>query len=434
MKTNVAVSPTHVTHEGAPAKRITPTQELRRTIMACLLWEDQFYESGASIADRIAQLSVTVPWGDVQQIAVEARTVAGVRHAPLWLLVSALARPASDRAGWATTFAQVCKRPDDVTEAVALYWKGGRRPLAAQLKKGIALALRSFNAYGLAKYNRDGAIKLRDVLFLSHAAPKDTEQAEVWKALVAGTLAAPDTWEVALSSGADKKATWERLLSEGKLGALALVRNLRNMVRDGVDRTLVSNALATMKTELVWPYQFIAAERHAPEFSSEIEEAMLRSLSSAPKLAGRTMLLVDTSGSMGAPLATRSDMLRHDAACGLAILLREVCQSICIMAFDTHGRVIPARRGFGLRDALGRPNGGTDIAGAKAWADAQGYDRLIIITDEQSRTPLSAPKGRGYLLNVASFKNGIGYGPWTHIDGWSDNTIRYIVAGEARSE
>ncbi|MFO7863430.1 MAG: TROVE domain-containing protein, partial [Salinivirgaceae bacterium] len=105
-----------------------------------------------------------------------------------------------------------------------MYWKDGRQPLSAQVKKGLAAAFQKFNAYQLAKYNRDGEVKLRDVLFLCHANPTSQEQELVWKKLIDGTLESPDTWEVNLSSGADKKETWERLLREEKLGALALLR------------------------------------------------------------------------------------------------------------------------------------------------------------------------------------------------------------------
>jgi len=58
-------------------------------------------------------------------------------------------------------------------------------------------------------------------------------------------------------------------------------------------------------------------------------------------------------------------------------------------------------------------------------------DRLIVITDEQSRDPVPDPLGVGYMINVASFKNGIGYGAWHHIDGWSEAVIDYIKAYEA---
>ena len=83
--------------------------------------------------------------------------------------------------------------------------------------------------------------------------------------MIAGTLTPPDTWEVALSAGADKRAAWERLLREQKLGALALLRNLRNMRESGVSDKLVVSALGEMKTDRVLPFRFIAAARYAPK-------------------------------------------------------------------------------------------------------------------------------------------------------------------------
>jgi 60 kDa SS-A/Ro ribonucleoprotein len=35
------------------------------------------------------------------------------------------------------------------------------------------------------------------------------------------------------------------------------------------------------------------------------------------------------------------------------------------------------------------------------------------------------------MVNVAAFKNGVGYGPWVHIDGWSEAIVDYIRAYEA---
>lgn len=45
-----------ITHEGAPAKRINAKAELERSVMACMLWESQFYEDGVEIAKRIGGL------------------------------------------------------------------------------------------------------------------------------------------------------------------------------------------------------------------------------------------------------------------------------------------------------------------------------------------------------------------------------------------
>ena len=197
------------------------------------------------------------------------------------------------------------------------------------MKKGLASAFTRFDEYALAKYDRAGVVRLRDVLFLSHARPVDEAQAALWKRLAANQLTTPDTWEVALSAagrseGANKRELWERLLAERKLGPLALLRNLRNLHESGVSEKLVLSALAALKTDRVLPFRFLAAARNAPQWEEALEKAMLRALDGrATRLAGHTVLMVDVSGSMEAPLSQRSDMRRCDAAYGLAILLRE---------------------------------------------------------------------------------------------------------------
>ena len=221
------------TYEGAPSVVIPPEAALRRSVLACMLWENEFYESGQTIAARIRELVPRVKPVAVAALAVEARTRMKLRHAPL-LLAREMARYPTHRALVAQTLVRVIQRTDELAEFVAVYWAEGRAPLSAQVKKGLAGAFTSFDEYALAKYNRAGALKLRDVLFLCHARPRDAAQAELWKRLAAGELRTPDTWEVALSSGGDKRAHWERLLVEGRLGALALLRNLRNMKAAGV--------------------------------------------------------------------------------------------------------------------------------------------------------------------------------------------------------
>lgn len=433
MQTNVkSPGPTLATHEGAQARRVSDTATLRRTLMACLLWESTFYEDGEGTADRLARLTRAVPVADACALAVEARTAMHLRHAPIWMVVALLEGTAAQRRAAATLIPQIVLRADELTELLALYWKNGRRPLAAALKRGLAQAFGAFSAYSLAKYNRDGAIKLRDVLFLTHAKPATKEQAATWKALVEGTLAPPDTWEVELSKGGDKTAAWTRLLTEKRLGGLALLRNLRNMQEAGIPSPLIAEALASADFARVLPFRFVAAARVAPQWEPLLEAAMLRALAEAPRLTGRTVLVVDRSGSMSDRLSAKSDMSRLDAAAALAILLREVCDDVAVLAYNTTVVQIPARRGFALRDALGSPNGCTDTLRAKGAADTLVYDRCIILTDEQSSTELSAPLSgtRGYVVNVGTYQNGIGYGPWTHIDGWSEAVVTYIQTAE----
>jgi hypothetical protein len=414
------------THEGAPARNISTELQLRRSVLACLLWEDQFYEDGVEIAGRIQSLVPKVKAAAVAALAIEARSKMKLRHVPL-LLVREMARLKTHREFVSQTLAEVIQRADELAEFIAIYWKDGKVPLSAQSKKGLAKAFRKFDEYQLAKYDRDQPVRLRDVLFLCHAKPRDAEQAALWKRLIEGELQTPDTWEVALSSGADKREAWERLLRERKLGALALLRNLRNMKQAGVDESLVLDAIGAMKTGRVLPFRFLAAARYAPQLEESLERAMLSSLAEQEKLPGRTVLLVDVSGSMTAALSRRSEMLRTDAAYGLAILLREICEKAIVFTFSNDLVEVPARRGFALRDALdASQQHSATYLGRALEKIRKPYDRIIVVTDEQAHDRVPGPRGRGYVINVASNKNGVGYGAWTHIDGWSEAVVEYI--------
>ncbi len=442
------------THEGAVAAVITPEQALRRSVLSCMLWEGEFYEDGVQIAGRIAELVPKVPAERVAALAVEARERMKLRHAPL-LLVREMARHATHRGLVAETLSRVIQRADELSEFVAIYWAGGRQPLSAQVKKGLAAAFPKFDEYALAKYDRAGAVRLRDVLFLCHAKPNDAAQGELWKRLAANELSTPDTWEVALSAagqkeGLDKREAWERLLVERKLGALALLRNLRNMRAAGVSEELVLAALAAMKTERVLPFRFIAAAKHAPSLEPTLEQAMFKCLEGLRKLAGKTILIVDCSGSMHGQISSRSELDRLGAAAALGMLLRELCEAVAVYATagDDGRRIhatmlIPPRRGFALRDLLSYNTtsqviggGGIFLKQVIDYVQKQEHgvaDRMIVITDEQDCDLVNRPDGAkpfgktNYLINVASFKNGIGYGVWTHIDGWSEAVVDYIA-------
>lgn len=432
MQMNMARAYAARTHGGAPAfPHLTPMQSLRRSVLSCLLWEQEFYEDGTTIADRILAAAKQVSTDDLAALAVEARTVHNLRHVPL-LLLCALAERGGKTVGDAIF--QTIQRADELSEFLTLYWRGGKRPLSKQVKLGLARAFHKFNAYQLAKYDRAKAIRLRDVLFLCHAKPADAEQDAVWKQLIAGTLAPPDTWEVALSAGADKKATWERLLREGGLGYLAVLRNLRNMTSVGVDPNLMRAAiLARSGAERVLPFRFIAAARACPQMEPALDAALEAGLKSVTPLAGRTVVLVDVSGSMNAPLSAKSDLKRIDAAAALAAVVPAA--DLRVFTFSDALVEVPPRRGMAGVDAVvkSQPHSGTQLAGALDILNARvEYDRLIVITDEQvTDGRLPDPKGtHNYMVNVASAKNGVGYGKWAHLDGFSEGILRWIAEAE----
>jgi hypothetical protein len=316
-----------------------------------------------------------------------------------------------------------------------MYWKDKKdAPLTAQLKVGLARALKKFNEYQLAKWNKDGAVKLRDVLFLSHARPKDEAQKALFDRLAANTLATPDTWEVALSEGADKKATFERLMEEKKLGALALLRNLRGMLAAGVSEDAIRAALASMKAERVLPFRFISAAKYAPRLEDALEQAMFRCLAEVPKLPGKTALLIDHSASMQQAVSSKSEITRFDAAAALAMILRETAERCRVFTFSDRMVEVPPRRGFALVQAVREViNPAYTLLGAAVKKIYEIYpecDRILVVTDEQSADRPPHPQGRGYIINVGGYQNGIAYGPWISIDGWSEAVLDWVRASE----
>jgi hypothetical protein len=437
MKTNTKpkVSPVY-NNEGIRAHNISPEKALRRSVLSCLLFEKEFYQDGESVADRIVQLVPKVKPQVVADLAFEARSKFHLRHVPLFL-VRQMAKHEKHKELVAQTLERVIQRADELAEFVAIYWKDKKQPLSAQVKKGLAAAFAKFDEYSLSKYNRDGAVKLRDVLFLCHAKPANKAQEKLWKKLVGGKLAEARTWENELSEkgGKDKKGSWTALLKEGALGGMALLRNLRNISGAKVERKHIEKAMDEADFHRVLPFRFIAAARACPGMEDLIEPVMLKALELRRKLKGTTLLLVDCSPSMfDNKLSDKSDLVRADAGLGLAVLVREVCEKAAIVAFSNTVAVVPPRRGFALADAIKTAVASNGTLLGRAVASVSGkYDRLIVITDEESQDPVGNPdKGRhAYMVNVASGKHGVGYGPWTHIDGFSEAILDFIYEIES---
>lgn len=425
-------------------------QKLSRLVLASMLWEKQFYLDGTDHATIVKQLVDKCDPKFVQALAIKARTQYKLRHVPL-LLCRELARIGKLEAA---TLSAVIQRADEMGEFLAIYWAdqgtkmslkcpggtahiptGKNAPLSNQVKKGLAAAFGNFNEYQLAKFDKASAsVSIRDVMFLCHPKPVSASQEALFKRVANKAMVTPDTWETELSAGADKGATFTRLMQERKLGALAFLRNLRNMVQAGVDEGVIRNYANTVNVDKVLPFRYIAAARIVPQFEDMLEAMMFRSLKDATKLKGKTLLLVDISGSMfGAKVSAKSDLDRFDAAAALAMLCMETCEHIEVHSFTTKTQIVAPRRGFALVDAIksSMPSGGTAIGNAVHMANNRGYDRIIVITDEQSQDTVGVPlTDKAYMLNVASYENGVSHSAWTTITGFSESVIDYIKETE----
>lgn len=441
---------------GTPVNSISAEKQLNRLVLACMLFEDQFYVDGKTNVEYIKELVSKVSATKVAELALKARSQFKLRHIPL-LLTRELARIGKLEANVLTN---VIQRADEMGEFLSIYWQDGKTALSNQVKKGLAQSFVKFNEYQLAKNDKNSAaVSIRDVMFLAHPKPVSAEQEALFKRVANQELITPDTWETQLSAGADKAATFSRLMAEKKLGALAFLRNLRNMVNAGVPTSEIraySNALDISK---VLPFRYIAAAKIVPQFEDMLEAMMFRSLSSMEKLPGRTVLVVDTSGSMGQRVSAKSDISALAAAGALAILAREICEEVVIYA--TAGNdgackhatmVIPPRRGFALAEyiasyeIIGKIGSGgiffTQVMDFIADKEAgNSVDRVIVFTDEQDTSEYGrsfnpanakrlAPAGKNYIANVGSNKNGINSAQWETITGFSEAMIDYIRESE----
>lgn len=441
---------------GTPVPSITAEKQLQRAVMACMLWEDTFYVDGKTHAELIRELVPQVNPAKVAELAIVARHNYKLRHVPL-LLCRELARIGKLNAA---TLNEVVQRADEMGEFLSMYWKEGKTAISNQVKKGLAKAFCKFSEYQLAKYDRSSAsVSIRDVMFLVHAKPANASQEALFKRVADKALVTPDTWETQLSAGANKHDTFSRLMAEKKLGALAFLRNLRNMVQAEVSEGAIRAYGSTVDVSKVLPFRYIAAAGIVPQFEDMLEAMMLRSLSSAEKLPGRTILVVDTSGSMHQAVSAKSDINCLDAAGALAILAREVCEEVVIYATagsDSERKhatmLIPPRRGFALSEYISSREVQAKIGGGGIFfTQAMDYiakkeagnkvDRVIVFTDEQDTSaygrafdPSKAKRlgkpGQNYIANVGSNKNGVNSNEWLTITGFSESMVDYIRESE----
>lgn len=426
-------------------KVLDPFMKLQRTIMSCLLWEDNFYENGEEIGERIKSLSEECSAEQLKTLILDSKFNSKLRHVPLFLMCLLAKKKGLTK----DLVEQVITRVDDMAELISLYKQDNTQCIPNQMKKGLQKAFTKFDEYQFAKYKGDKkAIKLRDVIRIVRPKPINEEQSELWKKIVDKRLATPDTWEVELSKSKDKTASWNRLLNENRLGALALLRNLRNMKNCNVNITKVKKAISKIKTDNILPYQILQSALVNPWYADALDNLFKKYSKDMEKADGETIILVDISGSMTFFSSAMSCVNRITIASSLAAIAREKYNDSHVFAFDTDIKEYLNLHGVSLMNQLKNENGGgTDIYNAiiKSYAQYPNTERVIVITDEQDTSvhgQLNDKEinkisknlnGKAYIINVGCYEKGIGYGngsKWIHINGFSENTFKWIDAYE----
>jgi hypothetical protein len=436
MKTNIKNR--NETFGGGKASYLTPMQELERSVMACMLWEDTFYESGESIANRIVRLvfeCFAKGTTDEQMIELihKCKFDMKLRHCPLWLIASCF------KARHTIKKDIVCKfltRPDDCGELLAMYSYDGKKPIPNQLKKGIALALCKFDEYQLQKWDRDGQYRLVDVVNLCH--PKPTVAIDK---LINGKLEVANTWEVNISkAGKDmdsKRDAWSKMLLENTIGDMAFLKNLKGIASAGVDSEIISHKFNNIKSKNLLPIDFIrAALMNDKKFHPQLE-SKFKELFSDNKIDGKTAILVDVSGSMEQKRKNSLTSLM-DYACSIALIAKQTFADTTIYSFSDEVVKVDGRAsGFKLINAI---KDSQDHDCTYMWKaietvyNMDKFDRLIVITDEQTFDNCNKKDvdiSRKYIINIGTYDKGVGYeNNIVHISGLSDKVIDYIIEYE----
>lgn len=445
---NKKVKFNETTHEGGKAKKLTPIEQLRRSVLGCLLWENAYYEDGVSIADRISSLVEQVDDSVVEQLAIEAKNNMKLRHIPLFLITQLFAKNKKLGKSYnaSNIIPKIVNRVDDMGELLALYkLNTENKKFARSLLRGIAKCFSKFNEYQFGKYKGKGKLfSLVDVINLTHPKPSNDYQRTLFSKIVKDTLETPNTWEVLYSlckTTEEKKQVWEKLISKKDLGGLATLRNLRNMQDVGVEDDLIKQAIDNIGDPKLLPINFLKTAEINPKYEEQLEEKFISLFSNKEKIKGKTLLLIDISGSMRGT--------NEERAGSLAMIARELCEDIEIKLFGSTQRYrydynkitrecvfkISSRRGFALKDLCKARNEETELGNAIAICNrfSDEFDRLIVLTDEQTSDSVPNPIfDKSYMINVSTNKNGVGYrGSWTtHIDGWSDTVFNYILETE----
>jgi len=318
--------------EGAPAYTQSPELALVSHLQTSLVG-NQFYRSEQQGVDQLAQLLEDVSDKKfAAQATIFARREMGMRTVSHLAAVNLI--PHASGTPWgANFFERIADRPDDMTEIYAAwmashgYTRSKRKRLPHAMSKGFGRALAKLDAYRLAKYAKKGhEISLVDLVNLCHPKPNG-KGGEALASLVAGTLKPAETWETkqtragqqatsAADKAAKKQEAWGDLITSGKIGYMALLRNLRNIATDAPEHLTAALAILTdakrVQKSRVFPHQFLIAYRLFTLGSSEmnldgqttrqvigaISIAIDHALANVPQISGRTLVAIDSSSSM----------------------------------------------------------------------------------------------------------------------------------------
>lgn len=392
----ISTKPNTVSYEGGQSYQKSAVEDWMNFLFSSYL-EDRFYEDGLIQTNRFIDLTnrMIENYGAefVAKAALFARNELGMRSASQLTAALLNAEKFADKRAF---FRNYPHRADDPAEIfAAIDFIGDKRSHAAV--RGFGDYISSLSPYALGKYKLNNhEYNMFDIINITHA------HSDAIDAYKAGTLESPDTWEVAISGAKDEHSRneeWIRLVEEHKLGYLALIRNLRNILNSGVENDWIEKYLypqlkdeAAIHKSMVFPYQIYSAyknmENHNPFVVLGLEKAFHIAIDNMPKLEGNTVIMLDVSGSMDSRISAKSDITIKEAGAVYAACILLTSENSDIIKFGTTAAKYGFKKNDNIFDQIKRMQNndglgyGTNIGPAYSLINDK-YDRIILISDMQ---------------------------------------------------
>lgn len=445
---------------GAPAYSMDAKSKLVTQILTSFFNESKYYgDNSAEMQETIKAVIAKEPQF-VSNLAVFARRVFNMRSVS-HVLTAYLAHEASGKPYVRSTIDGVVLRGDDLTEIMAFYLQTFGKPIPNSLRRAIADKLVSFDEYTLAKYKGDNkSVKMRDLICLCRPRPQNSKQEDLFKRCIENRLETPLTWESELSANGNTAETWEKLINSGKVGYMALLRNLRNIIKANPCNIqqvydIIQDPERVRKSKQL-PFRFYSAYNAVSDIAGSkvfdvLENAFESSVENMPRLPGTTVIAVDISGSMGSPVSSNSEVKCYEIAMLLGLLANRICENSYFYTFNNRliKQAVSSKCNILETVRFASCGGGTNMSlpFQKMIDDKINADRIIVVSDSMNNGGIFDDRPTQHYAD--EYRRMSGNDIWVHgidlhgygtqqfhgkktniIAGWSEKVLDFILLAE----
>lgn len=448
---------------GHAAYSMLDKDRLVTMVLTTFFNENKYYGDNSNELVQLAEKLASKDPQFVANLAVYARKEMHLRSVS-HVLVSIVAKVNESKPYTPYVVRGVVERADDITEIMAAYLSMYGKPFPNGLKKALGNAMKKFHAFSFSKYNGGNKnIKFKDVLRICHPRPDTTRQEKTFNMIINDTLPVAQRWETELSARGNTKEVWEDLIDNNRIGYMAALRNLRNMINAGPSNIQkiydkLSNKEEVLKSKQL-PFRFLSAYLNLPSNATSkvrdaLEDACEHSIDNLPKLPGKTIIAIDVSDSMDSNISSRSDIRCNQIAMMLGLMATKLCEESIVYTFSTRLDQMKVSRRSGILYAASNDRnwgGGTNmrLPLEKMINNQIQADRLIMLSDNEINCGWSGGfKGTCQPL-VDQYRRKINPDLWVHaidlqgygtqqfigdktniIAGWSERVLEFISLAE----